>query len=151
MRGRARIAMKTFQPDIKSIQKKWRLIDAKGKVLGKVAAEAAKILRGKHKVEFTPHLDCGDEVIIINIKDIVVTGKKMEQKIYTSYSGYPGGLKKKPLEVLMQRDPAKIMIHAVKGMLPHNRLGRKLLKKLRVYADDKHPHSAQKAETYNFQ
>lgn len=151
MRGRARIAMKTFQPDIKSIQKKWRLIDAKGKVLGKVAAEAAKILRGKHKVEFTPHLDCGDEVIIINIKDIVVTGKKMEQKIYTSYSGYPGGLKKKPWEVLMQRDPAKIMIHAVKGMLPHNRLGRKLLKKLRVYADDKHPHSAQKAETYNFQ
>lgn len=143
--------MKTFQPDIKSIQKKWRLIDAKGRILGKVAAEAAKLLRGKHKVEFTPHLDCGDEVIIINIKDIVVTGKKMEQKIYTSYSGYPGGLKRTPLEVLMQREPVKIMIHAVKGMLPHNRLGRKLLKKLRVYADDKHPHSAQKAETYNFQ
>jgi large subunit ribosomal protein L13 len=142
--------MKTFYPKPKDVQKKWYLIDAKGKVLGRVATEAAKLLRGKHKSEFTPHLDCGDEVIVINAKDIVVTGRKLKEKTYTSYSGYPGGLKVKKLEVLMKQNPALVVEHAIWGMLPHNKLGRKIFKKLRVYAGEHHPHMAQKPEVYKF-
>ena len=138
--------MKTFQPKQKDIEKKWYLINAKGKILGKVATEAAKILRGKHRAEFTPNLDCGDEVIVVNAKDVVVTGKKLKQKTYKSYSGYPNGLKVKVLEVLMKQDPTRIIKHAIWGMLPHNKLGRKIFKKLRVYVGEKHPHMAQKPE-----
>lgn len=141
--------MRTFQLKQKDIQKKWHLLDAKGKVLGKTATQAAKLLRGKHKPEFTPHLDCGDGVVVINAKDIIVTGRKMKQKTYTSYSGYPGGLKVKKLEVLMKQNPAKVVKHAIEGMLPHNRLGRKMAKRLRVYAGEHHSHMAQKPGAFN--
>ncbi|MFH1856672.1 MAG: 50S ribosomal protein L13 [Candidatus Omnitrophota bacterium] len=141
--------MKTFQPKEKSIEKKWHVIDAKGKILGKVAVEAAKILRGKYKVEFTPHLDCGDCVVIINAKDIVVTGKKMKQKEYKAYSGYPGGLKIRSLETMMKLDSTKVLSHAVKGMLPKNTLGRKIFGKLRVYAGERHSQSAQKPQAFD--
>ena len=141
--------MKTFQLKEKDIQQKWYLLDAKGKILGKIATQAAKLLRGKHKAEFTPYLDCGDGVVVINARDIVVTGRKLKQKTYTSYSGYPGGLKVKKLEVLMKQNPAKVVEHAICGMLPHNKLGRKMVKKLRVYAGGHHKHMAQEPKAFN--
>jgi large subunit ribosomal protein L13 len=137
---------KTYIPKEKDIKLKWHLIDAKGQILGRLAAKAAVILRGKHKVVFTPHLDTGDGVIIINAEKIAVTGKKLKQKVYKRYSGYPDGLHTRTLEEMMKQKPVEVIIHAVKGMLPKGPLGRDIIKKLKVYEGDKHKQEAQKPE-----
>ena len=128
------------------IEQKWYLVDAHGKILGRLASKVAQILRGKHKPAFSPHLDLGDHIIIINAKKIRVTGRKAQQKFYYRHTGYPGGLRSKSLSVLLKDKPEWILEHAIKGMLPHNKLGRQIFKKLRVYAGDQHPHQAQKPE-----
>ncbi len=135
-------------PKINEIKKNWYIINAEGKVLGKVATEAAKILRGKHKPIFTPHLDCGDHVIIINAEKAVLTGKKMEQKKYYRHSGYKGGLKEFTYKQLIAKHPTRAMELAVIGMLPHNRLGRKMARHLRVYAGSEHKQEAQNPEVW---
>lgn len=125
------------------------MIDAEGKVLGRLASEIAKILRGKHKPHYSPHLDTGDHVVVINAEKIKVTGKKSSQKVYYHHTGYPGGLRSVSYAKLLQERPERVLEHAVKGMLPHNRLGRKMFKKLRVYAGSDHPHQAQRPEVLN--
>jgi large subunit ribosomal protein L13 len=127
-------------------QKKWYVVDAKGKTLGRLASEVAKILRGKHKPSYSPHLDAGDYVIVVNAEKVVLTGKKVDQKKYITHSGYPGGLKVTPYRVLLQKKPELVLTKAVRGMLPHNRLGRKMIKKLKVYRGPEHPHLAQQPE-----
>ncbi|MCQ9208536.1 MAG: 50S ribosomal protein L13 [Omnitrophica bacterium] len=138
---------KTFIPNSKKIKRKWYLIDAKGKILGRIATCAARILRGKHKPVFTPHIDCGDYVVIINAQDVKVTGRKMEQKMYKRYSGYPGGLKERSLEELLKTRPEDVLKHAIKGMIPKGPLGRDTFKKLKVYAGSEHIHQAQTLKT----
>jgi len=128
------------------VKRKWYVVDAEGKPLGRLASEIAKILRGKNKTVFTPHVDCGDFVILINAEKIGVTGKKMEQKMYYRHSGYIGNLKVTNLGKLMKSSPDYVIRKAVKGMLPHNTLGKKLLRKLKVYSGSNHPHKAQKPE-----
>jgi large subunit ribosomal protein L13 len=135
--------MKTFSLKKENIQHNWWLIDADGEILGRLATKAASVLRGKHKADFTPHLDNGDFVIIINADKVKLTGKKEEQKLYRKHSGYIGGLKETPYKEKKSKDPEGIIYNAVSGMLPKNKLGRKLIKKLKVYRDDKHPHEAQ--------
>lgn len=142
--------MKTFLPKEQEIQKKWYLIDADRKILGKLAVEIATILRGKKKPLFTPHLDVGDYVIVINAEKVKLTGGKLKNKTYYDYSGYPGGLKAETAETLIKRKPEKIIEYAVKGMLPKNKLGRALFKKLKVYRGAEHPHEAQMPEVLNF-
>lgn len=127
-------------------EKKWYLIDAKDQVLGRLATKVARIIRGKEKPEFTPNMDAGDFVIVINADKVKVTGKRDELKEYKHYSGYPGGLKSKSFAELKQKNPEFIIENAVKGMLPKNRLGRKLIKKLKVYSGEQHNHQAQKPE-----
>lgn len=119
------------------------MVDARDKVLGRLASGIASILRGKHKVMFTPHVDCGDGVIVINAKEIRVTGKKMQQKLYGIYSGYPSGLNQRRLERMFKEKPTKILRIAVKNMLPKNKIAREMIKRLKIYVDDKHPHQAQ--------
>jgi len=138
--------MKTFIPKVDGIEKKWYILDLRGVTLGHAAVETARILRGKNKPIFTPHLDTGDFVVAINASQMVISGNKGTKKMYYHFSGYPGGLKSTTYDKLMQSNPSKVFTLAVKGMLPGNRLGRKLLKKLHVYAKDKHPHQAQKPE-----
>jgi len=140
--------VKTYVPKLGEVEKKWHIIDAEGKVLGRVAVETAKLLRGKHKAQYTPHLDCGDHVVIINVAKAVVTGNKSQQKIYYRHSGYPGGLKERTYQELLDKHPTRPMTLAIRGMLPHNRLGRKLLKHVRVYAGSNHPHTAQNPQPY---
>ncbi len=140
--------MKTYVPKKGEIQKEWRLIDAEGQVLGRVAAETAKLLRGKHKPQYTPYLDCGDNVVIINAAKARVTGTKAEKKTYYRHSGYPGGLNEITYGEMMQKHPTRAMELAVRGMLPHNRLGRKLATHFRVYAGAEHPHQAQQPKTH---
>jgi len=135
--------VKTYIAKDKDIQKIWYIVDAKDVVLGRLATRIATILMGKDKVIYSPHQDTGDEVIVINAKLVKVTGKKMSDKLYSRYSAYPGGLNQETLETVMKKSPERVIMHAVHGMLPKNKLGAKLLKKLRVYADDKHPHAAQ--------
>ena len=135
--------MKTYSAKASEIERQWHVLDASDKILGKLATEAAKLLMGKHKPNFSRHLDTGDFVVIINAEKVRFTGKKAEQKLYYRHSGYPGGLKSISLGRLMQTNPTRVIEHAVKGMLPHNRLGAKLLKKLKVYAGEAHPHLAQ--------
>lgn len=142
--------MKTVTPKIEDIERKWYIVDARNQVLGRLAAQVARILKGKHKPIYTPHLDVGDHVIIINADKVRVTGRKAQQKVYKRYSGYPGGLKEIVYEKMMEKHPERILEHAIKGMLPKNRLGRKMFKKLRVYAGDQHPHIAQKPEEIKF-
>ena len=125
---------KTYMAKKADVQIKWYILDAAGKPLGRVAAEAAKLLRGKHKTTFTPHVDTGDHVIILNCKDVILTGKKLDQKIYRHHSGYIGGMKEVTARTMLEKNPEKAMMLAVKGMLPHNRLGRQMINKLRVYA-----------------
>ena len=134
----------TYSPKASEIERKWYIIDASGKSLGRVATEAAKLLRGKHKPTFTPNQDVGDHVIIINCKDAVLTGHKLDQKMYRSHSGYIGGLKETTARVMMDKTPEKAMTIAIKGMLPHTKLGRQMIKKLRVYAGSEHENQAQK-------
>lgn len=138
--------MKTITPKMTDIERKWFLIDAKNEVLGRLASKVAQILRGKHKPLYTPHLDVGDHVIIINAERIKVTGKKGDKKLYFHHTGYPGGLKSKSMNKISQEKPKWIVEHAIKGMLPHNRLGRKMFKKLKVYVGEAHPHHAQNPE-----
>ena len=135
--------MKTAVPKPNVDGRKWYVVDASDQVLGRMASDVAFILRGKHKPEFSPHLDHGDHVIIINAEKVRVTGRKADQKEYKRFTGYPGGLRS---IILQKQKPEIVITHAVKGMLPKNRLGRKMIKKLRVYAGDKHPHEAQKCE-----
>ena len=132
------------------IESKWYIIDAANKPLGRVATEAAKLLRGKHKPTFTPNIDMGDHVIIINAKDVILTGNKLNQKVYRHHSGYIGGMKETPAKVMLETNPEKAMTLAVKGMLPHNSLGRAMAKKLRVFAGSEHNLQAQKPEIWNF-
>ena len=124
-------------------QKSWRLIDAKDKVLGRLATEVTDILRGKNKAQFTPQVDTGDFVVVINAEKVRLTGRKWSQKFYYRHSGYPGGLKSISAEDLLQKKPEELIRHAVRGMLPKNRLGRQMFKKLKVYKGDEHPHEAQ--------
>ncbi|PKK82459.1 MAG: 50S ribosomal protein L13 [candidate division Zixibacteria bacterium HGW-Zixibacteria-1] len=140
--------MKTYIPKVEELekQKKWHLIDLDGLTLGRAAIEIANILRGKNKPIFTPHLDTGDFVIAVNASKVVVTGGKDEKMSYFRYTGYPGGLRETSYKKMKVKDPSQIVIHAVKGMIPKNKLGRKVIKKLHVYADENHPHQAQKPE-----
>ncbi|MDF1751687.1 MAG: 50S ribosomal protein L13 [Verrucomicrobiales bacterium] len=140
--------MKTYSAKAEEIERKWYVIDAKGKILGDVAVAAAKLLRGKSKPIFTPHVDCGDHVVIINADQVVLSGNKEDQKIYTSYSGYVGGQKRENVRKLRERRPELIVERAVNGMIPHNRLGSQIMKKLRVYAGSEHQHEAQSPEAY---
>lgn len=128
------------------VERKWYLVDATDKTLGRLSSKIASMLRGKHKPIFTPHVDCGDYVVVINAEKVKVTGKKLEDKEYKRHSGYPGGLKTVTLEKMLEDKPEDVMIHAVKGMLPKGKLGRQMLKKLRVYKGAEHGHSAQKPE-----
>ena len=138
----------TYSIKKSEIERKWYIIDAANKPLGRVATEAAKLLRGKHKPTYTPHMDVGDHVIILNCKDAVLTGKKLDQKIYRHHSGYIGGMKEVAARVMMENKPEKAMMLAIKGMLPHNSLGRQMLKKVRVYAGSEHENIAQKPEVW---
>lgn len=134
---------KTYMPSAKDIDKKWYLVDARGKVLGRLATQIAKILLGKHKSVYTPSCDTGDFVIVVNAREIRVTGKKLEQKLYRWHTGYPGGFREESLQSLLARKPEEVLRRAVWGMLPHHRLGKKLLRKLKVYSGASHPHAAQ--------
>ena len=140
----------TYSPKMAEIERKWYIIDAANKPLGRVATEAAKLLKGKHKPTYTPNIDTGDHVIILNAKDVILTGKKLDQKIYRHHSGYIGGMKETPARVMMDKNPEKAMMLAVKGMLPHNSLGRQMLKKVRIYAGSEHENIAQKPEKWEF-
>lgn len=135
--------MKTHSTKPADVTREWWLVDAEGAVLGRLASEVAKRLRGKHKPTFSPHLDVGDHVVVVNASKVVVTGNKLSQKQMRHHSGYPGGLRSKPYEQVMLDKPEAVIEKAVKGMLPHNKLGRAMLKKLKVYAGAEHPHSAQ--------
>jgi len=138
----------TYMAKPNEVERKWYIIDAEGKTLGRLASEAASILRGKHKPQFTPHVDTGDFVIIINAEKIAVTGNKLQDKYYYRHSGYPGGLKKTSLRDMLNTKPERVLQYAIYGMLPKNRLGRKLQSKLKIYRGAEHPHAAQKPEVW---
>jgi large subunit ribosomal protein L13 len=138
--------MKTYSPKAKDVERKWWVIDATDKTLGRVATQVACLLKGKHKPIYAPHIDTGDYVVVINAAKVRVTGKKAEQKVYYRHSGYPGGLKSRSFEEVLTRNPSRVIELAVKGMLPHNRLGRTMIKKLKVYPGAEHPHQAQVAK-----
>lgn len=141
--------MTTFLPKVEMNKKKWHIVDADGKTLGRVATRIATVLRGKHTPNYTPSLDTGEFVVVVNAEKIRVTGKKMTDKLYHSHSGYPGGIKSVPLGRLMADKPEEAIRKAVWGMLPHNRLGRAMFKKLKVYAGASHPHKAQSPSPMN--
>lgn len=138
--------MSTFMANAQNVERKWYIIDAQGKPLGRVASQVALVLRGKHKPTFTTHVDTGDFVIVLNCKDAVLTGKKLEQKMYRHHTGYVGGLKETPYKVIMEKKPELAMRKAVQRMMPKNRLGKAMLTKLRVYAGSEHPHEGQQPE-----
>jgi large subunit ribosomal protein L13 len=140
--------MKSFMARPREVERKWLLIDAEGQTLGRLATEIARLLRGKDKPQYTPHVDTGDFVVVVNAEKVVVTGKKAEQKVYYRHSGYPGGLKTTSYEEMLERKPTEILRRAVKGMMPRTRLGRQQLKKLKIYAGPEHPHEAQRPESY---
>ena len=139
--------MKTFMQTKENIERKWYVIDAEGQTLGRLATKAATILRGKHKVTYTPHVDRGDYVIVINASKINLTGNKLEDKMYYNHSGYPGGLRERNAKTMVEKYPEEMLERAIKGMLPHNSLGRSMGKKLFVYAGAEHKHEAQKPES----
>jgi large subunit ribosomal protein L13 len=141
--------MRTFMAKATDVERKWYVVDAQNRALGRVATEVARLLRGKHKPIFTPHVDSGDFVIVINAGKVLLTGNKAQQKFYYRHSGYPGGLKAISYGELLQKNPRKVMELAVKGMLPHNTLGRAMFKKLKVYPGSQHPHAAQKPEQWD--
>ncbi len=138
--------MKTYSAKPQDIERRWYVIDADGLILGRLATQVATILRGKHKPIFTPHMDCGDYVIVINAEKIRVTGNRLDEKFYYRHSGYPGGLSQRSLREVLQRQPDRAITQAVQKMLPKGALGRQMLKKLRVYAGPEHPHEAQQPE-----
>ena len=135
--------MRTFTQKQEEIERNWYIVDAEGETLGRLASRIAPILKGKHKPVYTPHLDCGDYVIIVNAEKVRVTGRKMDQKLYYRHSGYPGGLRSISLKDQLAKRPERVLQAAIRGMLPKNKLGRRMLKKLKVYAGDSHPHQAQ--------
>jgi len=135
--------MKSYMARPLEVERRWYVVDAEGQTLGRLATEIARILRGKNKPQYTPHVDTGDFVVVVNAEKVVVTGKKAEQKVYRRHSGYPGGLKTTTYEQMMERQPTEILRKAVKGMMPKNRLARQQLRKLKIYAGPEHPHGAQ--------
>lgn len=135
--------MRTFTAKREEIQRNWYVVDAEGQTLGRLASKIAPILKGKHKAIYTPHLDCGDFVIVVNAERVRVTGRKLDQKFYHRYSGYPGGLTSTNLRDQLATHPERVLQAAIRGMLPKNRLGRQMIRKLKVYAGDSHPHQAQ--------
>ncbi len=135
--------MKTYTLKAKEVERRWHVVDAEGRLLGRLASEVAQLLRGKHRPTFTPHMDNGDFVIIVNAAKIKVTGDKLQQKTYYRHSGYPGGLKETSLARMLETRPERVLQSAVKGMLPHNRLSRQILRHLKVYGGPEHPHEAQ--------
>lgn len=132
------------------IEKKWYVVDAAGQTLGRIASRVAHILRGKHKPSFTPHIDAGDFVVIVNADKVKLQGRRPELKTYFRYTGYPGGATHESFKELMRTDPERVVMHAVKGMIPHNRLGARIIKKLKVYSGENHPHAAQQPEALKF-
>lgn len=142
--------MKSFIAKPHEVERKWYVVDAEGKTLGRVASQVATVLRGKNKPTFTPHVDCGDYVIVINAEKVEVTGKKRKEKVYKHHTGYPGGLRETTFDKLIAKKPEEIIRHAVKGMMPKGKLGRQMYKKLKVYAGPEHDHSAQKPEKLEF-
>ena len=139
--------MKTFMQKKETVERKWYVVDAEGKTLGRLATQVATVLRGKNKPTYTPHIDCGDYVIVINAEKVVLTGNKLDDKMYYNHSGFPGGLRERNAKTMIEKYPEERVERAIKGMLPHNRLGRAMGKKLFVYAGPDHKHSAQKPET----
>lgn len=139
--------MKTYMANAQTVEQKWYLVDATDKTLGRLASELAVRLRGKHKPEFTPHCDCGDFMVVINVDKIKVTGNKADDKIYYRHSGYPGGIKSETLTELRNRAPERVLMLAVKNMLPKGPLGRQMLRKLKIFAGGEHPHAAQQPQT----
>lgn len=142
--------MKTYMASPSTIERKWYVVDAEGKTLGRLAAEVASVLRGKNKPTFTPHIDTGDYVIVVNAEKVKVTGRKLDQKIYYRHSDYVGGMKETTLREMMQKKPVQVIEHAVKGMLPKGPVGSEMYKKLFVYVGAEHPHQAQKPEELVF-
>ena len=135
--------MKTYQPKKEEIDRRWYLVNAEGKILGRLATQLARVLKGKHKPIYTPSVDTGDFIIVVNAKKVSLTGKKMQGKMYYRHTGYPGGIRETPAEKLLARRPTEMIRIAVKGMLPKNSLGRQMLRKLKIYAGPNHPHEAQ--------
>jgi large subunit ribosomal protein L13 len=142
--------MKTYSAKPGDIERSWYIVDADGQTLGRMASQIASILRGKHKPMFTPHMDCGDYVIVVNAEKVHVTGNRLDDKMYYRHSGYPGGLKQTPLREMLKTRPERVIEEAVRRMLPKNNLGRHMLKKLRVYAGPEHQHEAQNPEPLEF-
>jgi large subunit ribosomal protein L13 len=140
--------MKSYMARPLEIERRWHLIDAEGKTLGRLASEIARLLRGKNRPQYTPHVDVGDFVVVVNAEKIAVTGKKAEQKVYRRYTGYPGGLRELSYEDMAERKPTEILRKAVYGMMPKTRLGRQQLRKLKIYAGPEHPHAAQNPQPY---
>ncbi|GBD92679.1 50S ribosomal protein L13 [bacterium BMS3Abin05] len=142
--------MKTYMAKKGQVEQKWYVIDADGLILGRLASRVASIVRGKNKPIFTPHVDTGDNIVILNAEKVRLTGRKLDGKKYYHHSGYPGGIKEIPARKLLQEKPEEVLRHAIWGMLPHTKLGRKLLKKVKIYAGNAHPHTAQKPEILEF-
>lgn len=138
--------MKTFMQKKETVERKWYVVDAEGQTLGRLATKVATVLRGKHKPTYTPHVDCGDYVIVINAEKVVLTGNKLDDKMYYNHSGFPGGLRERNAKTMIEKYPEEMVERAIKGMLPHNPLGRAMGKKLFVYAGADHKHEAQKPE-----
>jgi large subunit ribosomal protein L13 len=141
--------VRTYSPKLEDIQREWFVVDAAGLTLGRLASEIATVLRGKHKPIYSPHMDCGDFVIVVNANKIRVTGRKLDQKFYYRHSGYPSGLKTISLREQLDRHPDRVIRSAVRGMLPKNRLGRQMIKKLKIYATPEHPHQAQQPKPFH--
>lgn len=144
------LSYKTISANKETVQKEWVVVDAQGEVLGRLASQIARLIRGKHKTNFTPHVDCGDNVIVINAEKVRLTGAKMTDKTYVRHTGYPGGQRFTTPRQLLDKHPERIVEHAVKGMLPKNRLGRRLFTNLHVYTGDQHPHEAQQPTVVKF-
>jgi large subunit ribosomal protein L13 len=144
------LSYKTISANKETVQKEWVVVDAQGEVLGRLASQIAFLIRGKHKTNFTPHVDCGDNVIVINADKVRLTGDKMTDKVYVRHTGYPGGQRFTTPRQLLEKHPERIIEHAVKGMLPKNRLGRRLYTNLYVYAGEQHPHEAQQPKAVKF-
>ena len=140
--------MKSFMARPLEVERRWYVVDAEGKTLGRLSTEIARVLRGKHKAQYTPHVDVGDFIVVVNADRVVVTGRKAEQKVYYRHTGYPGGLRETSYETMLERKPTEILRKAVRGMMPRTRLGRQQFSKLKIYAGPEHPHEAQAPEPY---
>ena len=140
--------MKSYMARPAQVERKWHIVDAEGQTLGRLASEIARVLRGKNKPQYTPHIDTGDFVVVVNAEKVVVTGRKAEQKVYRRHTGYPGGLRETSYEGMMERKPTEVLRKAGKGMMPRTRLGRKQFTKLKLYAGPEHPHEAQNPQPY---